>query len=108
MYFIAQDIETHRYYILNAEEGTIEGIADTEEQCHQHIKYMTFHDFYYSVRDRQGRSQVPSVTMDYLEMVNNNHRLYPACGWWEKPIAPTIGDPTDPDRFIDCTSYYYP
>lgn len=32
MYFIAQDIETHRYYILNAEEGTIEGIADTEEQ----------------------------------------------------------------------------
>ena len=106
MRIIVKDIETSQLYIFNCWENYIERMVDTVDDGQQYIKYMIFHDFYYSVKDIHGRDQIPSVTMDYLEMMNNNHRLYPACGWWNKTMIPTLSDPFDPDRFIDCTTYH--
>lgn len=67
MRFIVKDIETHQHYVVDAEAGQIEWMG-TEEDCRQHIKYMTFHDFYYSVKDIHGRTQIPAVTMNYWDI----------------------------------------
>jgi len=105
MRIIAHSPANNTSYVINPHTCLVEW-AGSHEACEAYIEYMKFYDFYYSVKDIHGRSQIPSVTMDYLEMMNNNHRLYPACGWWNKTMIPTLGDPFDPDRFIDCTTYH--
>lgn len=62
---IVKDIETEQLYILNCWENYIERMVDTINDGQQYIKYMVFHDFYYSAIDIHGRNQIPAVTMDY-------------------------------------------
>lgn len=103
MRVIAHSPSNNTSYVIDPKTCHIEW-AGSHEACEAYLKYITFHDFYYSVKDIQGRERVPSVTMDYFEVMANNHRLYPASGWWEKPMIPTVGNPIDIFRFIDCTN----
>lgn len=74
---IAKDTDSNTYYVLNHDTYQVEWV-DTDDGCRTYIKAMKSHDFYYSVKDMQGRDRVPSVTLDYFEMMANYYRLYPA------------------------------
>ena len=86
MRFIVKDIETRRYYVLNAEEGTVEQTLATEKECREYIKRMLFNDFYYSAIDIHGRTQTPNPTKHYLAVFRAEHHQTehdaPASGWW--------------------------
>ena len=102
MYVIAKDVNRDRFYILNTVYDEVEASFKTQHQCERCIKYITFHDFYYSVKDSYGRSMTPKPTIHYYEMTHN--RLKPASGWWSRTLRTTVptNNEDDFDRFRLC------
>lgn len=85
MRIIAHSPANNTSYVINSETYNVEGTG-SHEACEAYIKYMKFHDFWFSTKDSHGRTLTHNPTRHYHQVFRADHYQTeydrPASGWW--------------------------